>query len=75
MRHGPHPGRRDRAEPLANPARTSEGDVMRTLRRSLAGMAILALLGGLGGAVLAQEQAEPIDPMGLFHRPTKSNYR
>jgi hypothetical protein len=34
---------------------------MRTLRLSLAGTVILALLGGLGGAVVAQD--EPADPM------------
>ena len=31
---------------------------MRTLRLSLAGTVILALLGGLGGAAVAQEDAE-----------------
>ena len=34
---------------------------MRTLRVSLAGMAMSALLGGVGGADLAQD--EPVDPM------------
>ena len=52
----PTPGRLDRAEPLANPARVNEGEgIMRTLRLSLAGTVILALLGGVGGAVVAQE--------------------
>ena len=51
-------GHLDRAEPLANPARTMGGTFMGTLRLPLAGAVILALLGCLGGAVLAQE--EPI---------------
>ena len=34
------------------------GDVMRTLRLSLAGTVILALLGGLSGAVVAQEEEQ-----------------
>jgi hypothetical protein len=56
MRHGPNPGRRDRAAPLADPARMSLGGiVMRRLRVSLAGVVILSLLAGLGCAVLAQD--------------------
>ena len=59
MTRGPSSGRLDRAEPLADPARVSEGGIlMSTLRLSLAGAVILALLGGTGGAVLAQD-----DPM------------
>jgi hypothetical protein len=45
-----------RTEPLANPTRVTKGDVMRTLQVSLAGAVILALLGGLGGAVVAQDE-------------------
>jgi hypothetical protein len=56
MTHGPHHGRLDRAEPLANPARAKEGDVMRRLRMFLVGMLTLALLGGLGGAGTAQDE-------------------
>ena len=41
---------------------------MRTLRLSLAGTVILALLGGLGGAALAQDEAsEPTTP-AFFER-------
>jgi len=47
---------RDRAEPLANPTRACEGDVMRTLRLSLVGTVTLTLLGGLGGVALAQDE-------------------
>ena len=45
---GPSIGRLDRAEPLADPARTSNegGGLMRTLRATLAGAVMLALLGG-----------------------------
>ena len=57
MTHGPHHGRLDRAEPLANPARVW-GDVMRTSRMSLAGMTMVALVGGLGGMALAQDTME-----------------
>ena len=58
MTRGPSTGRLDRAEPLANPARTCKGEhEMPTLRLSIAGTLILALLGGPGGAVLAQEDA------------------
>ena len=43
---------------------------MRTLRLCLAGSAILALLGGLGGAVLAQDDGtalpEPVVVTGTF---------
>ena len=49
----------DRAEPLANPARRWKGELsMRTLRVSLVGTVILMLLGGLGGAVVAQDEVE-----------------
>ena len=39
---------------------------MRTLRLSLVGMVMLALLAGLSGAVLAQDEEAPLDP----HRPS-----
>jgi hypothetical protein len=58
--HGLSHGRLDRAEPLANPARESKGEVMRTLRLSLVGTVILVLLGGLAGVALAQD--EPMEP-------------
>jgi len=62
-RRGPHYGRLDRAEPLANPARMNEGGcVMRTPRLALAGTVTLALLGGSSGLVLAQD-VEPIGPL------------
>ena len=55
-------GRLDRAEPLANPARMRRGRVlMRPLRLALTGVVAMALLGGLGGAVVAQDV--PADPM------------
>ena len=54
MTLGPSSGRLDRAEPLANPARVCRGDVMRTLRLSLAVMVTLALLGMPVGTALAQ---------------------
>ena len=56
MKRGPHLGRLDRAEPLANPARAHGGCEMRTLRLSLVGTVILVLLGGVGGAVLGQDE-------------------
>jgi hypothetical protein len=60
MTCGPHPGRRDRVEPLANPARVyDKGDVMRTLRLSLAGTVIVVLLGIPGSVVAAEEEAVP----------------
>ena len=63
MTHDPSSGRLGRAEPLANPARAREGDAMRTLRMSLAGALTVALLGGLGGAVLGQdEEADRMAP-------------
>ena len=43
------------------PAR-DKGEVMRTLRLFLAGTVILVLVGGLGGAVAAQD-GEAADPM------------
>ena len=49
-------GRLDRAEPLANPARECWGDVMRTLRLSLVGTVIFALLGWLSVAAVAQTE-------------------
>jgi hypothetical protein len=36
---------------------------MRTLRLSLAGTVVLALLGGLGGVVLAQDEADEVTPV------------
>ena len=52
-------GRLDRAEPLANPARgTRCGTFMRTFRAALAGTVILALLGGLSLAAVAQEEQD-----------------
>ena len=41
---------------------------MRTLRLSLVGTVIVALLGGLSGAAMAQDEAAPLDPMrpGVF---------
>ena len=64
MTHGPHPGRRDRAEPLADPARAFEGDVMRTLQLSLAGVMALLVAGGTVGVSAADEVAveEPTTP-------------
>ena len=53
-------GRLSRPEPLAEPARSSEGDVMRTLRVALVGTAILALLVGSTGAVSAMMNEEEI---------------
>jgi hypothetical protein len=60
MTHGPSiMAAMDRAEPLADPARACKrGTIMRTLRLSLAGMVMLALLGGLGGVALAQADTE-----------------
>jgi len=48
----------DRAEPLANPTRMSQGGLLvRTLRLSLVGMVTLALLGGVGSVgVLGQNE-------------------
>ena len=60
MTRGPSHGRLDRAEPLANPARRVEGDLMRTfLRLHLVGATILAMLAGSGSAVLAQQAETP----------------
>ena len=54
----------DRAEPLAEPARESRGGgIMRTLRLSLVGTVMLALLGGLGVVAVAQE--EGTEPTGV----------
>ena len=59
MRHGPPiMAAEDRAEPLAEPARGMKGDVMRTLRLSLVGAIICALLGGLNGVALAQDDGD-----------------
>ena len=56
----------DRAEPLADPPRAREGDVMRTLRLSLVGTVILVLLGGLGGAATAQDEATgAVEPVAV----------
>ena len=58
MRRGPTShGRPSRAEPLANPARVNEGDVMRTLRLSIAGAAALLCLALAGIPALAAEEA------------------
>jgi len=43
-----------------------EGDVMRTLRLSLAGTVIVVLLGGLGGAVLAQTETPADGTAAMF---------
>ena len=52
MTRGPHLGRRDRVEPLADPTRAwEEGNLMRAFRMTLVGAVMLALLGGLGGVV------------------------
>ncbi|MFO7532485.1 MAG: hypothetical protein R6W93_08475 [Candidatus Limnocylindrales bacterium] len=37
---------------------------MRTLRLSLVGTVMLALLGGFGGATVSAQSEEPLDPMG-----------
>jgi hypothetical protein len=55
MTHGFDHGRLVRVEPLADPAREGKGDVMRTLRVFLVGIATLALTGAMGGVVLAQD--------------------
>ena len=53
----PDPGRLDRAEPLANRPAHEGGIHMRTLRLSLVGTVSLALVCGLGGAVVAQDES------------------
>jgi hypothetical protein len=60
MRRGPSiMAAMDRAEPLANPTRARQGGTfMRTLRLSLAGMVITALLGGASAAVVAQDETD-----------------
>ena len=62
MTRGPRTGRLDRAEPLANPTRACEGDVMRTLRSALAGMVIVALLVG-AGMVVAEDDSDAVTPV------------
>ena len=69
MTHGPNPGRRDRVGVTGEPGPHLKGDVMRTLRLTVAGMVLLALLGGLGGAVAAQAEDEG---SGLITEPTYS---
>ena len=58
MRRCPGTGRLDRAEPLADPARTREGDVMRTLRVILTGTVTVVLISGLPGVIMAQDDVE-----------------
>ena len=50
MRHGPHPGRRDRVGAAGGPGPRKGEDVMRALRLSLVALLALALLSGFGAA-------------------------
>ncbi len=62
MRRGPSTGRLGRVEPLANPARMSEGDGMRRLWAAGAAIVMCAVLGGMP---VAGQEASPASSADL----------